>query len=265
MILFPPAKVNLGLKILRKRPDGYHDIATCMVQIPLLDVLEISASEEFQFRQTGLAVTGSAEDNLVVRAWRLLHERYGAPNAYLHLRKQIPMGAGLGGGSADATYVLKGMNSLFQLGLSDEALEVLSAELGSDCPFFVREGARMATGRGEILRPVQVRLEGYYLKLICPDLHISTAEAYAGVLPSEAGISPEEVLVRPPAEWRGQLKNDFEDSLFPKYPELAALKQSLYNEGAIYASMSGSGSAMFGLFREEPVRSGGIRNWVLPL
>ncbi len=252
MILFPPAKINLGLKVLKKREDGYHEISTCMVQIPLCDVLELLPAKKGTFLLSGRPVAGNSQDNLVQRAWQILHDHYGISEAYIHLRKEIPMGAGLGGGSADAVFALRGFNQLFGLGLSNDVLRELAAELGSDCPFFVEDLPQMAGGRGEILEPLELDLKGYYLKLIYPEIHISTAEAYAGIRPSMDGTPVREVLSLPMERWKDHLHNDFEASVFPKHPEIEALKNALYNEGAVYASMSGSGSALFGIFREEP-------------
>ena len=266
MILFPSAKINLGLQILRKREDGYHDIATCMVPVPLFDVLEILPSDTIQFYQTGLEIPDSTDNNLVLKAWRLLSANYNVPPAYFHLRKQIPMGAGLGGGSADAAFALLGMNELFDLGISNERLRGLAAELGSDCAFFIDNKPQLAEGRGELLTSLELSLRGYYLKLVHPEIHISTAQAYAGVCPKPQQYSIPEILKRRPEEWINSLHNDFEDSIFPSFPTIKALKDTLYQEGAFYASMSGSGSAVYGLFSEKPsehVLKGNA--WVLSL
>ena len=181
MILFPPAKVNLGLNVLYKRDDGFHEIKSCMAEIPLHDILEILPSDHFSFQQTGLTIDGDQESNLCVKAFRLMQDRYRIGNVYMHIRKMIPMGAGLGGGSADATYVLLGLNQLFELDLDDATLESLAAELGSDCAFFVKGGVQMSEGRGEVLRPLDSNLDGLYMKLIYPSLHIGTGEAYSNV------------------------------------------------------------------------------------
>ena len=255
MILFPPAKINLGLNILRKREDGYHAIASCMYPIPLCDVLEILPAESFMFKQTGLEIDGADDDNLVVKAWRLLNERYDIPPVYIHLRKNIPMGAGLGGGSADATFTLRGLNALFELNLSVKTLQNLAAELGSDCPFFVVDQPQLAEGRGELLSPIDINLDGYYLKILNPGIHIGTAEAYANVHFSKGEKSLVEILSNAPETWKDQLENGFEPSAFESHPKLKLLKDSLYTEGAIYASMTGSGSTLFGLFSEEPACS----------
>ena len=174
MILFPPAKINLGLKVLGKRPDGYHSIETCMIAVPFTDILEILPAERFQFVQTGLKVDGDVNDNLCSKAFHLLQEKYDLKGAYIHLRKNIPMGAGLGGGSADGTFVLRGLNDLFSLGLTNEELRNFAAQLGSDCPFFVEDVPQIAKGRGEELESAEVDLSGYYVKLINPGIHVGT-------------------------------------------------------------------------------------------
>lgn len=251
MILFPPAKINLGLSILQKRSDGYHEVETCMIPIPFYDILEILPAKEFSFLQTGLMIPGVSGDNLCEKAFRLLQEKYAIPNVMIHLRKQIPMGAGLGGGSSDAAYVLSGLNELFQLQISDEFLEILAAELGSDCPFFIKNEAQIAKGRGEKLTPINLTLKGYYLVLVNPRIHVGTKEAYAGVTPCQKKKSLEFLLENPISEWKDVIVNDFEESIFINHPKIAKLKNELLNCGAIYASMSGSGSSVYGLFKQE--------------
>ena len=255
MILFPPAKINLGLHVLRKREDGYHDLDTCMVPIPLCDVLEILPSKQFEYHQTGLTIPGATDDNLCVKAYNLLKLEYNLPPVYMHLRKEIPMGAGLGGGSSDAAYVLTGLNTLFELKLSNSKLEEYAAKLGSDCPFFVKNEAQIARGRGEILSPCTLDLKGMYLKIINPGIHIGTKEAYSGVLPNADGASVSSLIEEPIESWKDQLKNDFEVSVFSSHSILKEIKEKLYDEGAIYAAMSGSGSTMFGIFKEKPTLS----------
>ena len=252
MLLFPPAKINLGLKVLKKRSDGYHEIETCMVAIPMTDVLEIVPSEEFEFKQTGLEVDGDQASNLCVKAFRLFQENHAIPNIYMHLRKQIPMGAGLGGGSADASYVLRGLNQLFACGLSNDELRGMAAQLGSDCPFFVSDEAQIGRGTGTELSPFTLDLSGYYLKVINPGIHVGTAEAYAGIRFSESNTPLTDILQLPISEWKGQLTNDFESHIFEMHPTIGALKEQLYEEGAVYASMTGSGSTVFGLFEKRP-------------
>lgn len=252
MILFPPAKINLGLKVLSKRADGYHEIESCMLAIPMTDVLEVLPATDFSFRQSGILVDVPEEHNLCVKAFRLFQERYKIGNVWIHLRKQLPMGAGLGGGSADATYVLLALNELFETRLSDDTLRNLAAELGSDCPFFVSKSAQIARGRGEILSEIPLNLSGWYLKIVNPGIHIGTKEAYSGVHFSTETKSLEALLSEPIERWKDVIKNDFETSIFEHHPSIAALKSELYAEGAVYASMSGSGSTVFGLFEELP-------------
>ena len=252
MIFFPPAKINLGLKVLYKRADGYHELETCMLPVPMYDILEILPAKEFSFHQTGLTFEGANTDNLCIRAYDLLANDHTLPPVYMHLRKIIPMGAGLGGGSSDAAWVLKGLNSLFDLGLSDNELENYAAQLGSDCPFFIADVPQMAGGRGEILRPAEINLSGYYLKLVNPGLHVSTAEAYAGVHFSEAYPTLESLLTQSIKSWRGNVVNDFERSVFERYPEIEQIKEQMYAEGAVFALMSGSGSTVYGLYEEKP-------------
>lgn len=253
MILFPPAKINLGLKVLKKRSDGYHEIETCMLAIPVTDVLELTRSAEFIFKQTGIKVDGDPESNLCVKAFRLFQKRYHIPNAYIHLRKQLPMGAGLGGGSADASYVLRGLNSLFDVGLSDDQLRELALELGSDCPFFIADSVQIARGTGGTLCDFDLDLSGYYLKVINPAIHVGTKEAYAGIVFSDASQSIESILQRPIEMWKDQLKNDFEAHIFDHHPVIGKLKDQLYaDEGAVYAAMTGSGSTVFGIFEKKP-------------
>ncbi len=252
MILFPPAKINLGLKVLKKRSDGYHEIETCMLAIPFTDVLEIVPSVDFVFKQTGIVIDGDQESNLCVMAFRVFQKNYDIPNAYIHLRKQLPMGAGLGGGSADASFVLRGLNNLFGAGLTDDQLREMASELGSDCPFFISDKAQIGKGTGTNLNSVDLDLKGYYIKVINPGIHIGTKEAYSGIVFSDDEESIESTLLRPIEEWKGRLKNSFETHIFEKYPLIDELKNQFYSEGAIYASMSGSGSTVFGIFKSEP-------------
>ncbi len=251
MILFPPAKINLGLNILRKRTDAYHDIESCMVPIPLFDVLEITPAESFEFIQSGIQITGGSGENLCEKAFQLLSNQFTIPPVRIHLRKQIPIGAGLGGGSADATYTLRALNELFQLNLSSINLKQFSSELGSDCPFFVDEIPQLASGRGEILSPIDIDLEPYFLVLLNPGVHVGTKEAYSGVSVDENTTPISEILQNPIEKWIDILKNDFELSVFQQFPLLMTLKESLYDAGAEYAAMSGSGSSVFGIFSTE--------------
>jgi 4-diphosphocytidyl-2-C-methyl-D-erythritol kinase len=252
MITFPNAKLNLGLHITQKRKDGYHEIESCMVPIPLNDALEMILDKKPSWTVTGLEVPGDPKDNLILKAEKLLKKDYqGLPSLQIHLHKHIPMGAGLGGGSADGAFALKLMNNLFDLHLDDFFLEEYAAELGSDCPFFIENTPKIIRGRGEILDPCSVSLQGSYLVLIHPGIHVGTKEAYAGVTPIQPKTSLEEVLADR-SRWKDVLFNVFEASIFKNHPAIAEIKARMYSAGAYYASMSGSGSSVFGLFDEKP-------------
>lgn len=253
MICFPNAKINLGLHITSKRKDGYHEIETCMYPIPLFDALEIIIDhKKSSWNSSGLPIPGNPKDNLILKAYQLLKKDFpNLPHINVHLHKNIPMGAGLGGGSADAAFALNLMNNLFDLILDDFFLEEYAAALGSDCPFFIENTPKIATGRGEILENVAIDLKSTHLVLINPGIHIGTKEAYAGVTPAIPEISLKEVL-KDRSKWKDQLKNDFETSVFNSHPEIKIIKEQLYDAGAFYASMSGSGSSVFGLFENKP-------------
>lgn len=252
MISFPNAKINLGLHITSKRKDGFHEIETCMVPIPLYDALEIIVDKKGGWESSGIPIPGEPKDNLILKAQQLLRKDFqGLPNLKIHLHKNIPMGAGLGGGSADGAFALKLMNNLYDLHLEDFFLEEYAAQLGSDCPFFIENTSKIATGRGEILELFDISLKGTYLVLINPGIHIGTKEAYAGVTPQAPKAKLKDVLADR-SRWKTELINDFEASIFQNHQELAEIKSQLYNAGAFYAAMSGSGSTMFGLFDEKP-------------
>lgn len=254
MISFPNAKINLGLHITGKRKDGYHEIETCMVPIPLFDALEMILDKKEAWDSTGLDIPGDSKDNLILKAEKLLKKDFqGLPNLAIHLHKNIPMGAGLGGGSADCAFALKLMNNLFDLHLDDYFLEEYAAQLGSDCPFFIENIPKIARGRGEILDPIDLSLKGCYLILINPGIHIGTKEAYAGVSPAPAKVKLEEVLADR-SRWKSELVNDFEASIFKNHPAIAEIKEEMYKNGAFYAAMSGSGSTVFGLFDQKPLK-----------
>lgn len=258
MILFPNCKINLGLRVLRKREDGYHDLETVMLPVMgLSDIVEVIRCEDTcvcagaEFSSSGLEVDCPDEQNLCLKAYQLLKRKHNIGAVRIHMHKIVPMGAGLGGGSADAVFVLKALNALFELGLSDNVMEQYAAELGSDTAFFVRNTAALASGRGELLTPIEVPLKGYYIVIVKPDIHISTREAYAGVKPSCEGASLTELLQQPVGQWKDCVRNDFENSLFECHPSLRQIKEAMYANGAVYASMSGSGSAVYGLFERE--------------
>ena len=252
MIRFPNCKINLGISILEKLPDGYHRLETVFYPLGLSDILEILPSEKMQVTVTGSRFPGSAEDNLCYKAWQLIQAEYQVPPVQMHLHKIIPTGAGLGGGSSDAAFTLRMLNEMFELNLTDEQLMDLAARLGMDCPYFILNSPALGTGRGEILQPVRLNLKGYFLVLVKPEVHVSTKEAYAGVKPAPAAQSLIGLLKLPVTAWRDRMINDFEKSVIDKHPEIGHIKDLLYEEGAAYASMSGSGSAVYGIFREAP-------------
>lgn len=256
MIEFPHCKVNLGLDIVARRADGYHEIDTVMLPVHgLCDSLEIvpSPTGETAMSFSGLVVDCPPEKNIVMKAWRLMHEVYAVQPVWMHLHKVIPFGAGLGGGSADGAFALRMLARLFDVACDDRQLEALAAQLGSDVPFFLYDRPLRCTGRGEVMSPIEIALDGYWIVIVKPDIHISTAEAYARVLPAKPDAALPLRLAEPIGMWNGTVANDFERSLFDRYPALAALKASLYAAGAAYASLSGSGSALFGLFETAPV------------
>lgn len=252
MVSFPPCKINLGLNVVRKRPDGFHDITTCFYPVPWTDVLEIVPARDFSFSSSGIPVPGASADNLCVRAYELLRRDFHLKPVSIHLMKSIPTGAGLGGGSSDGAYALKVVNDIFDLSLSGDRLREYAATLGSDCAFFIDAKPAVGQGRGELLSPLNISLKGKFLIIVKPEVTISTAEAFAGITPNEPVIDPGTVLAKHPvAEWRELLVNDFETPIFKRFPVISALKQKLYAFGASYASMSGSGSAVFGIFDSE--------------
>lgn len=274
MITFPNAKINLGLNIIERRPDGYHNLETVFYPIPLQDALEVKVRDnqsdnpspeilpenccpdnfitpDYTLRIAGTRIEGPAEDNLVVKAYRLLQAEHHLPPLNIYMYKHIPSGAGLGGGSADAAFMLRLLNDKFRLGLSETTLETKVATLGADCAFFIRNTPVFATGIGNVFTPVDCSLQGWYIVLVKPDVFISTREAYANAHPGRPDRSIMDIIRQPVETWRESLVNDFEKSVFPAHPEIAAVKDKLYDLGAVYASMSGSGSAVFGLFKEK--------------
>jgi 4-diphosphocytidyl-2-C-methyl-D-erythritol kinase len=248
MILFPNAKINLGLRILRKREDGFHDIESIMIPVPIYDIIELSSSKEFSYKQTGIDIPSDGSLGLVERAYMLMKNKYGIGPVAIHLRKQIPIGAGLGGGSSDASFTLKGLNEWFDLGLPTETLEHLAAELGSDCPFFIANQPALATGRGEQLHPMNVNLSGLYIAIYNPGIHVSTASAYGSIVPNPTTHIGREIKAL--REWQAYYVNDFEKPVTMAHPEISMGIEKLKGLGAFYAGMSGSGSSYFGLFNE---------------
>jgi 4-diphosphocytidyl-2-C-methyl-D-erythritol kinase len=256
MILFPNAKINLGLNITEKRSDGYHNLETVFYPIPLEDVLEVVPAKDSKvdcrLTCSGIPVEGDPEKNLVVKAYRLLQKKYELPPIEIYLRKQIPSGAGMGGGSSDAAFMLKLLNDRFHLQMTTVEMETYASTLGADCAFFVRNEPVFAEGIGNIFSPIHLSLKGYTLVVVKPDIFVSTKEAFALVIPRKPKISIQELIQAPVSEWKETLKNDFEESVFRQFPAIEEIKQQLYEAGAVYASMSGSGSSVYGLFKETP-------------
>ena len=262
MITFPCAKINLGLNIVSKRPDGYHNLETVFYPIPLTDALEIKYMDEkfpsespCDLKITGNDVDCNEEDNLVIKAYQLLAADFQLPRVHAHLVKRIPTQAGLGGGSSDAAYMIRLLDERFRLNIGIPEMERYAAELGADCAFFITADPSYAEGIGDVLMPVDVPgagLGGYYLAVVKPSVAVSTRDAYAAIVPKTPAKCCRDIVRQPIETWKDELVNDFEAPIFAMHPELAAIKQSLYDAGAVYAAMSGSGSALFGIFREQP-------------
>lgn len=262
MITFPCAKINLGLNIVSKRPDGYHNLETVFYPIPLTDALEIKYMDEkfpsespCDLKITGNDVDCNEEDNLVIKAYQLLAADFQLPRVHAHLVKRIPTQAGLGGGSSDAAYMIRLLDERFRLNIGIPEMERYAAKLGADCAFFITADPSYAEGIGDVLMPVDVPgagLGGYYLAVIKPSVAVSTRDAYAAIVPKTPVKCCRDIVRQPIETWKDELVNDFEAPIFAMHPELAAIKQSLYDAGAVYAAMSGSGSALFGIFREQP-------------
>lgn len=252
MVVFPNAKINLGLNIISKRPDGYHELETCFYPVPWREALEIIEVDKLKVTTSGNNIPSDGE-NICLIAYRLIKTDYDLPPVHIHLHKMIPIGAGLGGGSADGAFTLSLLNNLFSLGLSDNQLMEYAVKLGADCSFFIRNKPMYAWGIGEQLEEINISLTGKFLLLVYPDLHISTKEAYAFIEPRNSEMEIKKIIRDVDIyAWKNYLKNDFEASLFQKYPLLSELKRQLYSSGAIYAAMSGSGSCMYGIFEKEP-------------
>ena len=262
MITFPCAKINLGLNIVSKRPDGYHNLETVFYPIPLTDALEIKYMDEkfpsespCDLKITGNDIDCNEEDNLVIKAYQLLAADFQLPRVHAHLVKRIPTQAGLGGGSSDAAYMIRLLDERFRLNIGIPEMERYAAKLGADCAFFITADPSYAEGIGDVLMPADVPgagLGGYYLAVVKPSVAVSTRDAYATIVPKTPTKCCRDIVRQPIETWKDELVNDFEAPIFAMHPELAAIKQSLYDAGAVYAAMSGSGSALFGIFREQP-------------
>jgi 4-diphosphocytidyl-2-C-methyl-D-erythritol kinase len=268
MIGFPNAKINLGLRILRRRPDGYHDISTCFYPVGWKDALEIIPiqSGTTRFTASGIPVPGDPEDNICLKAYRMMKKDFGLPGVHIHLHKVIPPGGGLGGGSSDAALTLELLSRMFHLYVGEEMLYAYAEKLGSDCPFFIWNKPVMAAGRGEVMEPIDLDLTGKFITIIYPALHVSTAEAYRSVTPALPVENIKDILLDLPIEqWKNELKNDFERVVFERYPVIKDIKEQFYSSGALYASLSGSGASVYGIYDNkeyaDPVPPDGSLCW----
>lgn len=252
MTSHPNCKINLGLHVTSRRADGYHELETVFMPIPLCDTLTLDITDEFTFTQSGIAIDCPTEENICVKAYRMMRDEYPqVGNVHIHLQKEVPFGAGLGGGSSDAAHVITLINELFKLGLEIDTMCGLAKRIGADCPFFILNRPCYATGIGDQMEPIDCQ-SNYKIVLLKPPVSVSTSDAYRGVKPHPSTIDLREAIKEPIESWRNLIVNDFEATVFPKYPIIGELKELLYDKGSVYASMSGSGSALFGFFKELP-------------
>jgi len=252
MIVFPNAKINIGLNITSRRPDGYHNIETVFYPIRIYDALEALPGKELTFQSSGLDIPGKIEDNLCIKAYHLIGNDYNLPQVNIHLHKHIPIGAGLGGGSADAAFFIRLIDQQFDLGLSTDQKLSYARQLGADCAFFIESKPVFAFEKGDQFETIKLDLSKYHMVLIMPPAHVSTSEAYRGVKPADVKYSLYELIAEPVKEWKHFIKNDFEESVFKNHPVIRGVKAALYETGALYASMSGSGASVFGIFTQKP-------------
>ncbi|RYE30771.1 MAG: 4-(cytidine 5'-diphospho)-2-C-methyl-D-erythritol kinase [Sphingobacteriaceae bacterium] len=252
MIVFPNAKINIGLNVVSKRADGYHNLETVFYPVKIYDALEVVLSDKMAFTYSGISIPGDEESNLCLKAYQLIKQDSDLPPINIHLHKNIPIGAGLGGGSADCGFFIKLLNEVCNLNLSAETMKNYARQLGADCAFFIDNKPVFAFDKGDHFEDLQLDLAEYCLILVMPPVHISTAEAYGGVQPKPAELDLKSTLKLPVTEWKNQLKNDFERSVFQRHPEIRLVKEALYQSGALYAAMSGSGASVFGVFNKKP-------------
>lgn len=252
MIAFPNAKINIGLNVVSRRTDGYHNLETIFYPIKIHDVLEVVLNDELQFASSGNVIPGNADENLCLKAYHLIKKDHDLQPVKIHLHKNIPIGAGLGGGSSDCAFFIKLLNKVCQLGLSLKTMQNYARQLGADCAVFIDNKSVFAFGKGDRFEEIELDLSDYYLVLVMPAVHVSTAEAYVGIQPKLADSNLQSDLKLPIENWKNIVKNDFEKSVFQHHPDIYAIKEALYKHGAIYAAMSGSGAAVFGIFQEKP-------------
>ena len=251
MICFPNAKINIGLEIVSKREDGFHNIVSGIYPIKYCDILEISESDKFKFTHTGLNIPDNGKENIIVQAYHLFQEKNDIPPVWIHLHKVVPIGAGLGGGSSNATFTLITLNQLFDLNYNLNELEKFAGSLGTDCPFFVRNKPGIVFEKGDIFKLIKFNVSGYWLVVVTPDIHISTHDAYSFTKASHGKSEWIKFLSQSPESWNTNISNSFEYNILTKYPEMDKIKAKLITEGAIYSSLSGSGSSVYGLFKER--------------
>ncbi len=252
MICFPNAKINIGLNITSRRSDGYHNLETIFYPIQIKDALELIEAPEMGFETSGIVIPGHANENLCLKAYSLLRKDFDLPNITIHLHKNIPIGAGLGGGSADAAFFIKLVNDKFGLGLSVTTMEDYCRLLGADCAFFIQNKPLFACGKGDVFKDITLDFSPYYIALVMPPVHVSTAEAYRGVLPKLPQQGLEALIKLPLQNWQGKIVNDFEPHIFKAYPQIRNVKAELIKAGAIFSLMSGSGASVFGIFDSKP-------------
>ena len=252
MIVFSNAKINIGLQVSGKRDDGFHDIESVIYPVPLFDVIEFEFSSHFKINEFGLPIDTPEKENLISKAWELLNEKYSIEPQEIQLLKNIPMKSGLGGGSSNAAIFLKSINTHYKLGISTDELKELSSRVGSDCPFFIENKPSIVTGRGEIIKPLNLSLANKWLVIVFPKAGIATGEAYSLINIKKHSMPIADIISKPIKQWRGELFNDFEKPVFELYPEIGRIKNDLYKSGALYASLTGSGSAVYGIFQNKP-------------